>query len=72
MAGKENAQVENIKRMLVSLIQDFRVMALFAERVLACATPNTTMKSVWAHAQEAASILRRWPTAWECGSSSGA
>ena len=36
MAGKENAQVENIKRMLVSLIQDFRVAVIkLAERVLA-------------------------------------
>jgi GTP pyrophosphokinase len=35
-AGKENAQVENIKRMLVSLIQDFRVAVIkLAERVLA-------------------------------------
>lgn len=74
MAGKENAQVENIKRMLVSLIQDFRVAVIkLAERVLALRqAKNYDEARQQRIAQEAASIfaplanrMGMWQLKWE-------
>ena len=74
MAGKENAQVENIKRMLVSLIQDFRVAVIkLAERVLALRhAKHYDEERQRRIAQEAASIfaplanrMGMWQLKWE-------
>jgi GTP pyrophosphokinase len=74
MAGKENAQVENIKRMLVSLIQDFRVAVIkLAERVLALRHAKHYDEARQQRiAQEAASIfaplanrMGMWQLKWE-------
>lgn len=74
MAGKENAQVENIKRMLASLIQDFRVAVIkLAERVLALRHAKHYDEARQQRiAQEAASIfaplanrMGMWQLKWE-------
>ena len=74
MAGKENAQVENIKRMLVSLIQDFRVAVIkLAERVLALRHAKHYDEARQQRiAQEAASVfaplanrMGMWQLKWE-------
>ena len=73
LTGEEGRQVENIKRMMVSLIQDFRVAVIkLAERVQALRYAKDYDEASSRRLHERRRVfLRRWPIVWACGSSSG-